>query len=226
MVVGAPWRDNGGAVYVFTQQGETWTEDIILTSSDMTLGDWFGWSVAISGDTLLVGAPEKDGWRGSAYVFFLAEDGSWDEGTRLIPRNGTFSGYEFGQLVSLSGDSALIGARGESVAYIFHRMNGVWQEEAHLEPYVEASVYSGAIFDWAISGDTAMIGSPYYDDMDYTSPDDDVCGSRSGSVYVFIRQDDGTCEEVQKLTPADRKAKEYFGSRVAISGDTALIWAE
>ena len=235
VVVGAPWRDTGGAVYsgyiggvyMFTQQGETWTEDIILTASDMTSGDRFGWSVAISGDTLLVGAPGKDIERGAAYVFVLAEDGSWDEGTRLIPRNGTFSGYEFGWLVSLSGDSALIGSRYESVAYIFHRMNGVWQEEAQLVPTNgEASYYSQPSFDWAISGDTAMIGSPHDDDMNCTSPDDDVCGSRSGSVYVFIRQDDGTWEEVQKLTPADRNALDYFGSSVAISGDTAFIWAE
>ena len=89
MVVRAPLRDNGnapfsGAVYIFTLpgengrklQGETWTEDKILTTSDMASGDVFGSSVAISGDTLLVGAYGKDGGKGAAYVFVLEGYGS------------------------------------------------------------------------------------------------------------------------------------------------------
>ena len=67
----------------------------------------------------------------------------------------------------------------------------------------------------AISGDTAIIGSPFDDDM----------GSYSGSVYVFVRRDDGTWEEVQKLTPADGEADDWFGFSVAISGDTVVIGA-
>ena len=58
----------------------------------MALRDGFGNSVAISGDTLLVGDYGKDGSKGSAYVLFLVGDGSWDEGTRLIPINGIASG--------------------------------------------------------------------------------------------------------------------------------------
>ena len=68
----------------------------------------------------------------------------------------------------------------------------------------------------AISGDTAIIGSPF----------DDAMGSEnSGSVYVFVRRDDGTWEEVQKLTPADGETYDYFGWSVAISGDTAVFGA-
>ena len=155
MVVGALYKDNenapsSGAVYILTLpgengdrklQGETWTEDNMLTASDGASGDRFGSSVAISGDTLLVGAAEKDGWKGAAYIFVLAGDGSWDEGTRLIPINEISSGDWFGWSVALSGDRALIGARysdekgfDSGAAYIFHRMNGVWQEEAKLVP--------------------------------------------------------------------------------------------
>ena len=124
MVIGASARDNGngpfsGAVYIFTLpgengdrklQGETWTEDNMLTASDGASGDYFGFSVDISGDTLLVGAHGKDGWKGAAYIFVLAGDGSWDEGTRIIPINGIASGDWFGLSVALSGDRALIGA--------------------------------------------------------------------------------------------------------------------
>ena len=114
-VAGAPCTDNGngpysGAVYTFTLQGETWTEDKIFTASDMALSDGFGISVAISGDTLLVGAYGKDASKGAAYVFVHAGDGSWDEVTRLIPIYGIASGDYFGWSVALSGDSALIEA--------------------------------------------------------------------------------------------------------------------
>ena len=76
IVIGAAGRDNGKAVYEFTLQGETWKEEIKLTASDAALGDFFGSRVAISGDTLLVGAPLKYGNRGATYVFVLSGDGS------------------------------------------------------------------------------------------------------------------------------------------------------
>ena len=57
-------------------QGETWKEETKLTASDAALGDFFGSSVDISRDTLLVGAPFKDGNRGATYVFVFSGDGS------------------------------------------------------------------------------------------------------------------------------------------------------
>ena len=71
-------------------------------------------------------------------------------------------------------------------------MNGVWQEEAKL---VLTDGASGGYFGWdvAISGDTAIISTPN---------DGDMCFN-SSSVYIFIRRDNGTWEEVQKLTPTD-----------------------
>ena len=83
-----------------------------MTTSDGASGDWFGSGIEISGETLLVGAYGKDGRKGSAYVLVFAGDVSWDEGTMLIPINGTASGYEFGWSVALSGDRDLIGAIG------------------------------------------------------------------------------------------------------------------
>ena len=117
MAIGAPYKDNGngpneGAVYVFTLMGETWTYDKRLTTSDGASGDKFGISVAISRYTLLVGASYKDGHRGAAYVFVLEGDGSWDEGTKIVPVNGIASGDWFGRSVSLYDDRSLIGAVG------------------------------------------------------------------------------------------------------------------
>ena len=155
-------------------------------------------------------------------MFVLAGDRSWDKGTKLVPRNGISSGDLFGRSVALSGDRSIIGAVGSDEkgkissgeAYIFQRVNGVRQEESKLVPT------NGEIDDWfgydvALSGDTAIIGSPGDGDM---VPD-------SKSVYVFFRRDGGTWEEVQKLTPADGEAYDYFGWSVGISGDTAVIGA-
>ena len=50
-------------------------------------------------------------------------------------------------------------------------------------------------------------------------------GTNSGSVYVFVRRNDGTWEEIQKLTPADGEADDIFGRSVALSGDTTVIGA-
>ena len=80
-----------------------------MTTSDGASGDWFGSSVEISRETLLVEAYGKDGGKGAAYVLVLAGDGSWDEGTRIIPINGIASGDWFGWSVALSGDRSLIG---------------------------------------------------------------------------------------------------------------------
>ena len=75
-------------------------EEMKLTAGDQTSYDQFGGSVSIIGDTLLVSDRDKDGNRESTYVF-IAGDGSWHEGTDLIPRNGISSGDLFGYAVAL-----------------------------------------------------------------------------------------------------------------------------
>ena len=93
-------------------------------------------------------------------------------------------------------------------------MNEVWQEESKLVPS-DGESYSHFGYDVALSGDTAIISSPY----------DGEIGTVGGSVYVLIRRGDGAWEEVQKLTPTDGEIGDFFGSSVAISGNTAVIGA-
>ena len=62
VVVGAPYDDVGanadqGSAYVFVRSGAAWSQQQKLTASDGAAGDYFGYSVAISGDTVVVGAP-------------------------------------------------------------------------------------------------------------------------------------------------------------------------
>ena len=129
------------------------------------------------------------------------------------------SRHYFGSAVSLSGYRYLIGGPFSEVngvvggaTYIFHRVNGEWKEGSKLVPADGVILYYFGN-DVALYGDTAIIGSPYNDDM----------GTNSGSVYIFVRRDGGTWEEVQKLTPADGDPGGFFVWGVAIYGDTSVI---
>ena len=120
-----------------------------MTASYGESNDDFGISVAISGYTHVVETWGKGDHRGclcgrGAYVFVLEGDILWYEGAKIIPRNGISSGDYFGWSVDLSGDRSLIWYYrsyentsinlSSGAAYIFHRVNGVWQEEAKLVP--------------------------------------------------------------------------------------------
>jgi len=63
--------DYSGSVHVFTRSGSSWTEEKKLTASDGAEDDYFGYRVAVDGDTVVVGSPGDDDWSGSAYVFEL-----------------------------------------------------------------------------------------------------------------------------------------------------------
>jgi len=125
---------------------------------------------------------------------------------------------EFGWSVAISGDTAVVSSRFDDPSgsvYVFVRSGTTWTEQAKLT----ASDASGSFrdfFGWSvsISGDTAVVGSR----------GDEDAGSFSGSVYVFVRSCT-TWTEQAKLTASDAAAFDFFGSSVAISGDTAVIGA-
>ncbi|MHC4739833.1 MAG: FG-GAP repeat protein [Planctomycetota bacterium] len=216
VVIGAYRDDDSGSVYIFRFNGSSWVEEAKLLASDGAADDLFGVSVGISGDTVVIGAPLDDdnGYgSGSAYIFKLAGAG-WEE--KLLASDGE-EGDNFGGSVSISGDTAVIGAHyysdANGSAYIF-RFDGVnWVEEAKL------LASDGAAYDYfgaavGISGDTAVIGAYGDDDK----------GGQSGSVYIF-RFDGASWVEEAKLLASDGATYDYFGSSIGISGDTAVIGA-
>lgn len=224
-VVGAPYKNEGaltqaGAAYVYTWDG-TWTQRSKLSTDLGSLG-YFGDSVAIDGDTIVVGAFQKN-WgvmAGAAYVFVWDGD-SWESQARLTAPDGDYADY-FGVEVDISGDTIVIGAKQDNdpvmgadagSAYVFTRTGSTWS----LQQKLTAS--DGAISDWfgvdvAVQGDTVLVGA---------SGDDDN-GSGSGSVYVFSRIGNSWSEQV-KLKSSDGATTDAFGSAVALDADTALIGA-
>ena len=221
VVVGAPLEDmsglNAGSVHVF--DGSTgWSQATRPTVSDLTEGDQFGFSVALSGDLALVGAwgGDDDGSAsGAAYVLDRSAD--WREVSKLTASDGTRSDV-FGYSVSISGNLAIVGARlddemgpASGSAYLFDGSNG-WSQVAKLMA-ADAAANDHFGSSVAINGDLAIVGAP--GDRDY--------GPDSGSAYLF----DGSngWSQVAKLTASDGTAVDQFGYALAMSGDLAIIGA-
>lgn len=213
--------DESGSAYVFARSGTSWSQQAKLIADDGATGDFFGWSVSVSGDTAIIGAHDDDDIglnSGSAYVFTRSGT-SWNQQAKLIPLDG--AAYDnFGYSVSLSNDSALIGADSDDdndytsgSAYVFTRSGTVWSQQAKL------IADDGARNDYfgqtvSMEGDTAIIGS-YADDDN---------GKESGSVYIFERS--GTAWSQQaKLLADDGATYDFFGRSVDLSGDTAIVGA-
>lgn len=117
-VVGAPLDDSGtGSAYVFERNhdwNDGWGQVQKLTADDTAGGDWFGWSVGISGDAMVVGAPYDDddgSGSGSAYLFKRNEGGAdnWGQVEKLTAADAA-EGDVFGWSVGISGNVVVIGA--------------------------------------------------------------------------------------------------------------------
>lgn len=223
IIVGAPDAAiNGnaaqGAAYIFTESAGSWTQTQKLVATDGAFGNEFGESVAIEGQTALIGAIQLLHGPGAAYVF-NDSDGSWTQAQKLIAAEGSDT---FGDAVALDGDEALIGAQQTSVgglldagaAFVFANENGTWTETALLTAR-EKSIFGSFGGSVALQGSIALIGAA----------GTLVNGVQTGAAYIF-QERDGTWREGQQLTAGDALAGDGFGSSVALSGSQALIGAD
>ncbi len=215
---------NQGSAYIFVRNGTVWAEQQKLTASDGGLNDEFGVSVAISGDTVIIGTRFDDVGanvdQGSAYIF-VRSGTVWTQQQKLTASDGGLVD-NFGTGVAISGESVIVGSNGNDVgannnqgsAYIFARSGTVWTEQQKL---TASDGLSNDQFGRSVSinGETAIVG---------VQLDDFGVNSAQGSAYIFIRN--GTVwTEQQKLTAPDGAANDRFGISVAISGETAIVGA-
>ena len=227
-VIGAPYdNSHQGSVYVFVRSGNTWTQQARLFASDGAANDEFGWSVAIDGDTIVVGADADDVFantdQGSAYVFTRAGT-TWTEQAHLFANDGSGTDRDFfGVSVAVKGDTAIVGAYlddflsniNQGSAYVFVRSGTAWSLQQHLLAADGAAVdeFGSAV---ALDGETAVVGAW-----------SKTVGSnvQQGSAYVFVRSGTVWTQE-GKLTAADGQAQDFFGGSVAISGDSVVAGAD
>ncbi len=236
-VVGAPRerRNNNeirdqGAAYVYRRHSAiepcpgsvAWCEEAKLTpqfTDETFLRVRLGWNVAISGDTVIAGAP-FDGQRdpdpgldardtGAAFIWRRCAPQTWCFEGKLTASDGATLD-RFGNNVAISGDTAFIGSSPGTVGavYVFTRSGSTWTETAKLTPPTNDPFqrFSSGL---AVSGDTLLVGA-------------NGDSSRAGAAYVFVRTG-GVWLQQAKLLASDRQASDGFGSGVALSGDTAVI---
>lgn len=235
-VVGAYGDDDAGAesgaAYVFEREGGRWLQRRKLVCDAPAVGYWFGRSVAVDGDTVVIGASGDGGGRagrtesGAAYVY-RRRSGGWIREARLTPSGGS-AGDRFGRSVAVSGNRIIVGAfwedaaapaddgtsagRDTGAAYVFEREGGAWTQRARL------TAVNGATEDLfgisvGISGGYAVVGAMQNDEK----------GPDAGSAYFFKRTEGGRWTQPFHVTGSDAAANDWFGFSVAIDGIYAAV---
>jgi len=204
---------NSGAAYVYSRPMGTWAREqrIVATpASGNDAGDGFGYSVAISGDTVAIGAAGDD--TGSVYIYVRTATSGWQFQQKLTPSNGATNDF-FGTSVALEGDTVVVGAYSHGStggAYVFTRSGTTWTELQMLTATAGVpSRLSSLGWDVDISGDTIAVGAPFYN-------------GDWGAAYVFTNSM-GTWSQATELLPSNATAGDFFGWAVAAVPGRALV---
>jgi hypothetical protein len=220
-IIGAPLTDvagkeDCGAAYIFRREGDSWVEHVKLTASVGLQWAYFGSSVAISGDYVIIGAAgaeiDDQYAAGAAYIYKRVGD-YWVEQARLTSTDPTGEEY-FGNSVSISGNHAVVGVdtMNKNIytpkVYVFNFDGSSWNAQAQLSPSDPASYwhFGNSV---AISGNYTVVGAPW---------------GYQGSVYVY--KYDGTAwQEETILIASDDEFRDNFGYSVAIDDDYIIAGA-
>ena len=248
IVVGAPFHEadkhmEQGEAYVFTMPSSGWanaTQTAELTSEDGGPGDRFGDSVAVSGNTIVVGAPEhevgKHNDQGAAYVFVKPAAGwagSPKQSAELTAEKGQVD-ESFGGSVAVSGNTIVVGAldheagahSDQGAAYVFVMPGPGWA--GSLTQTAELTAENGKAEDRfgeavAVSGNTVVVGAP-----DHEVEENKEKHSDQGAAYVFVMPGPGwagSLTQTAELTAENGKAGDRLGRAVAVSGNTVVVGA-
>ena len=234
VVVGAHFADMGGnsgqgAAYLYGRKAGTfnnWEQVAKLTATDGAANDGFGRSVAVSGDTVVIGASGAGG-QGAVYIFERNQGGpnNWGQVAKLAASDGA-AGDEFGFAVSISEETVVIGGPSANVdhfsdgaVYIFERNQGGPNNWGQVAKLAASDGADHNQFGWAVdvSGGTIVVGALR----------GDAGSSDEGAAYVFERPQGGTglWPESAKLTAGDGIFEDFFGGSVAVYSDTISVGA-
>ncbi len=230
-VVGTPqeWLNGNvpyvGAVYVFQKDGNgQWTESARLLASDPNSTHNLGWSVDISGDTILSGAHydyhNGNLWdAGSAYIFSRIGN-NWSQTDKIFPAD-LETEDQFGEAVALAGESAFIlsardddnGTNSGSVYVFRDDGNGNWDEiDKFVSPDGPGNSIGASI---TMTNDLALVGAPWAQGNE----------QNAGAVHIFHKNGDENWNVVGRITASDGAQSDFFGASVLITGNSAFIGA-
>ncbi len=219
-VIGAPYVNlpgsDFGAAYVYRREGVTWTQEAKLVASDGASGDYLGYSVGISGETVVLGAYGDGG--GSAYVF-VRSGTSWSQQQKLVG-NDTGSSDQFGFAVGISGNTVIVGARNadpggsnRGAGYVFVRSGSTWTQQAKLTAS-DGRNSDQLGYSVGISGDRVVMGAYGVD----------AGATNGGAAYVYERSG-STWMQALKFVAPDAGPNDRLGFSCAMSGDTFITGA-
>jgi len=209
---------SAGAVFAYVRNGDTWTHQAKLIAPDAAASDLFGHSVALSGDTAVIGAINNNSNGvirvGSAYVFTRSGT-SWSMQSELIAADASTQD-KLGGAVAISGDTIVAGLAGlsASAVYVFNRSNDTWQQNSKLSgpDTVGGDNFGNAV---ALLGNRLVVGA-YNDDVEGVF--------NAGSVYVFTKSNADWLFSA-KITAPSFLQNDRFGSAVSISDRVLVIGA-
>ncbi|MEI8025150.1 MAG: hypothetical protein WCI18_02265 [Pseudomonadota bacterium] len=256
---------NAGAVYVFGRTGTNWSIQSYIKASNNRAGNYFGNEVSLSGDTLAVAAYQEGSQQttittgitnntangaltsGAAYIF-KRTSGNWSQEAFIKPNNSESQDF-FGQSISLSGNTLLVGATQEDssestitqtalttnnsyaqsgAAYLFSRMGTIWTQDAYIKASnVGADDYFGEPV--AISGDTIAIGAWNEASSQNTisnttapaSPDNSATGS--GAVYIYRKDAVNQWRQEAYIKASNAEQNDNFSSSLSLSGNMLAV---
>lgn len=214
IVVGATDDNNSvGSAYVFVRDGVTWSQQQHIVVSGVLAPARIGRSVAIDGDTIVLGAPGDftgSGTTGSAYVFFRIGT-VWALQQQLLANDGLNNGA-FGISVDLNGDTVVIGGIGRRAAYVFIRTGTTWTQQQKLVASDDVAS-NGFGYSVAIRGDSLVVGAR--------------AGSSFGpigSAYLFTRSGVVWAHKM-KFLAIDGLVTDSFGQAVDLDDSSVLVGA-
>ena len=231
-IVGARQEDDSSGL----QSGKAYIFDVTTGSLLHTLDnpnaygtsadDYFGYSVAISGNLAIISARYEDdagGTSGKAYIFDVTT-GSLLRTLSNPNAYGTSAGDAFGYCVAMSGDLAIVGAPLEDdaggtnsgKAYIFDATTGSLLHTLHNPNAYSTSANDNFGISVAISGNLAIIGARY---------EDDAGGTDSGKAYIFDATTGSLLQTLHNPNAYSTSANDSFGRSVAISGNRVVVGA-
>ena len=231
VVIGAYARErDSGAIYIFERNNggiNNWGQTKEILPSD-TGHSKFGQSVAMTENTIIVGAPNKfnDGIRsGSVHIFERNKGGAnnWGRIKEVAPSNQK-DFTQFGYSIAISESTIVVGAfyddAGEGAAYIYERNNGGINNWGQIKKIVASDEERGLQASFgqsvAISGNIIIVGAPEGENND---------GWTSGAVYVFERGNNNNWRETNKMLASDGAGWDGFGFSVSMSGNTMTVAA-
>jgi hypothetical protein len=220
-----PEARSTGMVYLFERRESDWSKPIKITAEGTQPGDHFGFSLAISSDTLVVGAPFKNvspgGTAAGAVYIFQLQGGSWRQQARLVAPDGAPFDL-FGNALAIQDDTLVVGARSADhstagrnagAAYVYQREGSEWMLSVKLvaDDAGKLDYFGQKVI---LYQDSILISAPGNDDRGRVR--------NTGAVYIF-QPSGNSWRQVGKLSPTEIRPDVQFGQSMAINPITGTL---